>query len=695
MSPKMDARERPPPTPSMRDLKRQRTCVMGWGRNDSHQIGGNSAEDDTVTDAVPLEPLRNIGVTCADGHLYHSAFVTGVIAVRLTVSACSEITGASATTLFCWYCTAAMVNLARADSWHLEFDLDLHARAADGELFMCGSNDASQLALKNVEVVPEPRRSAALDVRVMDAVACGSSFTVAVSRQGEMLGWGAGEFGQVGSPVVIQQAVPRLIRGLPACAKIRRVVAGTAHVLALSEQYQVYSFGMGLHGALGHNSDESTDTPTLVQGLWCAGIVAVAAGDDHSMALAADGRVWTWGRGKYGALGHDTLDSRFVPEQVKALHTSPVVSIAAGGNHSVALSAKRRVYCWGSNQWGQLGVGNTIDASMPIVLEGSHSWRITHVTAGSRHTLLQSATGTVYGCGCTEFGQLGKATEPMLTVPRAIPVDDVELGMRPALATACGDHNLVIMCPEAASPQCQLALQAVNSPIKIPDLLALASSCRPCSGAAAAMQDSHAQEAARQELIQAIHNVFSSPGLLLAGFCLPQRTGDVGPGDWGGESRHRLDIAAVKDVFECMLLVLDSDVVLALQSAIFIMLQNIYQREEVAASHGCTSALSQAQWLKVLVILFLNPANSDAHKSARDMIEALARVLFSLKSKARQLLISWLSQLPPDILGGRCIRPLQRHLTAYIEVSTRIAHVHACIPAPTDRGAVLSSGTPG
>lgn len=71
------------------------------------------------------------------------------------------------------------------------------------------------------------------------------------------------------------------------------------------------------------------------------------------------------------------------------------------------------------------------------------------------------------------------------------------------------------------------------------------------------------------------------------------------------------------------------------------------------------------------MILLLNPANSDSHKSARDMIEALARVLFSLKSKARQLLTLWLSQLLPDVLGGRCIRPLQRHLTSYIEVCSK------------------------
>lgn len=83
------------------------------------------------------------------------------------------------------------------------------------------------------------------------------------------------------------------------------------------------------------------------------------------------------------------------------------------------------------------------------------------------------------------------------------------------------------------------------------------------------------------------------------------------------------------------------------------------------------------------MILILNPANSDSHKAARDMLEALARVLFSLKSKARQLLTLWLSQLPPDVLGGRCIRPLQRHLSTYIEVRPFGLHawrslLHAC-----------------
>lgn len=222
------------------------------------------------------------------------------------------------------------------------------------------------------------------------------------------------------------------------------------------------------------------------------------------------------------------------------------------------------------------------------------------VSAGSRHTLLQSASGAVYGCGCTEFGQLGATSEAPQTVPRRVEIDDTELGMRPVLAAAAGDHSFAFLCPEAAVAECRGAMHATNSPIEIPDLLTLARACR--ARGVAAMQEAATKERALAALVKAIHNVFSSPGLLLAGFCLPQRSGEG-----GGEGQHRLDVEAIREVFEGMLLALDSDVVLALQTAIFKMLQNIYQREEVAASHGCTSALSQAQWLKVRALRHLRP----------------------------------------------------------------------------------------
>lgn len=122
---------------------------------------------------------------------------------------------------------------------------------------MCGSNENSRLAMKNLASVALPQRASALDTRVVATVACGSNFTVAVTKKGELIGWGAGEYGQIGPPCVMEQAVPRIIKGLPPSVRIERVAAGAAHVLALSEKFQVYSFGVGLHGALGHGNRES------------------------------------------------------------------------------------------------------------------------------------------------------------------------------------------------------------------------------------------------------------------------------------------------------------------------------------------------------------------------------------------------------------------------------------------------------
>jgi hypothetical protein len=132
-----------------------------------------------------------------------------------------------------------------------------------------------------------------------------------------------------------------------------------------------------------------SSTPTLVDALWCAGIVSIDAGDYHSAAAAADGRLWTWGRGKHGALGHGDNDNRIEPTLVEGLLGTPVVAVAAGGTHTVALSQRRHVYTWGHNRVGQLGLGHRNDGVTPVVIANSESWRIVQVrtTPSLAHTV--------------------------------------------------------------------------------------------------------------------------------------------------------------------------------------------------------------------------------------------------------------------------------------------------------------------
>lgn len=370
------------------------------------------------------------------------------------------------------------------------------------------------------------------------------------------------------------------------------------------------------------------ESPTLISTLWCAGIVAIDSGDEHSVALSADGRLWTWGNGKHGALGHDSLDVQSVPREVESLRGSPVVSMAAGGQHTVALTARGRVYAWGNNGWGQLGVGNRIDASVPCMIEGSHTMHVlrvrprsaalpwmcarsplrrrergvrVQVSAGSRHTLLESTSGVVFGCGCSESGQLGApcVAQGCVVTPSPVPIQEGEPGRKPALAVACGDHTLLVCCPEKCLPGCRAKLHACNTAIAIPDLLALAKAARPLSGDAVALQDHSARSRCVQALTSAIRNVFSSPGLLVSGFSIPPAPRAAYDAGLPTESQHNLDLDAIKEVYESILLVLETDVVLALQSTIATLLQRIFQKEDLSAAQGTVSALSQARWLKV------------------------------------------------------------------------------------------------
>jgi alpha-tubulin suppressor-like RCC1 family protein len=122
---------------------------------------------------------------------------------------------------------------------------------------MSGRNDSAQLASRPKRAtddgqcyICEPTRASALEAHMIDAVACGDAFTVAVTQAGDMIGWGVGSMGQLGPPPVEKQAVPRRIKGLDG-VRIERVATGLAHTMALSQQYQVYSFGAGTHGVLG------------------------------------------------------------------------------------------------------------------------------------------------------------------------------------------------------------------------------------------------------------------------------------------------------------------------------------------------------------------------------------------------------------------------------------------------------------
>jgi len=263
-------------------------------------------------------------------------------------------------------------------------------------------------------------------------VAAGQFHTLALDSNGKVYAWGLNGDGQLGTGVPGINRVPTLVAtaGTPMASKtIVAIAAGDYFSLALDSTGQIYSWGMNNFGQLGNNSTTQSPSPVAVAvaGTPMAGktITAISAGESHAVALDSTGQVYGWGFNGIGQLGNDTNTSSLVPVATVTVGTSlagkTVTSIAAGGNHTVAIDSTNLVHTWGFNGEGQLGVGTTLDTKVPNAVSTAGTpmagKTITKIAASVYFTAALDSTGQVYSWGMNGSGQLGNNTTTRSLVP--------------------------------------------------------------------------------------------------------------------------------------------------------------------------------------------------------------------------------------------------------------------------------------
>lgn len=236
------------------------------------------------------------------------------------------------------------------------------------------------------------------------AVSTGKQHSIAVQRNGLMLVWGRNTNGQLGfgSKDNYYHFTPTTLKTLD---HIKEVAAGWFHSLALEEDGTVWSWGGNYKGQLGDGSLEERSLPVQVKGpqgvsRFLENIVKIGAGSDFSVALDRSGKVWQWGR--------DTL----LPEQVPELEN--IIDIATGAWHTLALKSDGTVWSWGYNWSGQLGIGvweyehgYTPNNEYNDVLQVQNLSGIVAIAAGNDHSLALTSKGTIFAWGDNEHGQIG------------------------------------------------------------------------------------------------------------------------------------------------------------------------------------------------------------------------------------------------------------------------------------------------
>ncbi|GAA0416709.1 hypothetical protein Acor_63820 [Acrocarpospora corrugata] len=214
--------------------------------------------------------------------------------------------------------------------------------------------------------------------------------------------WGSNEFGQFADGTVGARPTPGPIPGLDHFTKI---AAGWTHTLAIGESNSVWTWGSNEHGELGNGttSTGATIKPARVDGL--TGVVDVSAGWGFSMAVTADGTVWTWGDNARGQLGDGTHKPRTLPVPVTQSTGLPAIAaVSAGRDFSTARTETGEVWTWGANSEGTLGLGVTGDRPTPSLVTSLTGVR--QISAGGRHVLALRTDGRVWGWGDNGAGQL-------------------------------------------------------------------------------------------------------------------------------------------------------------------------------------------------------------------------------------------------------------------------------------------------
>ncbi|XP_048259677.1 serine/threonine-protein kinase Nek9-like isoform X1 [Haliotis rufescens] len=278
-----------------------------------------------------------------------------------------------------------------------------------------------QLGHGDVAAYKAPKRVDALIGIPIKQVDCGEDFTFCVTDEGKVYSFGSDYFGCLGTDSgddVLDPIPVDYFSQIP----VEQVSCGESHCVALSKDGDVYTWGCGEFGRLGLGSEDDCSLPQKVSTPGKHLIKSVCAGSDGTFLITTNGRLLACGSNEFNKLGFNSETSglrkrkakvydipcKYTFTTVKPLSRYNIVSVATGKTHSAVIDLYGYLFTFGSNKYGQLGLGDFKKRECVCRVGGMLAGqRVERVSCGVGFTVISTNENQIYSWGNGESGRLG------------------------------------------------------------------------------------------------------------------------------------------------------------------------------------------------------------------------------------------------------------------------------------------------
>lgn len=343
------------------------------------------------------------------------------------------------------------------------------AIASDEKMYCWGYNDYGQTSIDEylISETPKPIRvirnnQLLLNGLSIDSIASGNHHVCAIASDSKTYCWGINDDGELGGYLVNQSSpIPTSVYtgGALNGLSFKKIIAGTYHTCGISNGNKAYCWGDNDYGKLGNNSTLGSSIPVAVVDLgllYNKDIKDMSAGAYQTCVVASDNNAYCWGRNNYGQLGNNTNTNSRVPVAVYGgdlLLGKSVLSISAGEHHVCVIASDNNAYCWGLNNNGQLGDNTIVNKKVPtsVMNTGALSGlSIKSISSGRRHTCAIASDNNAYCWGLNDHGQLGNNSIAQSIEPVAVNRTGVLNGLYIKSISAKGDLTCAIASDDNA-----------------------------------------------------------------------------------------------------------------------------------------------------------------------------------------------------------------------------------------------------